>query len=68
MALPLLCERLRHDRGHQLFLNVHPSQPPVLLLQILHIENHRGVQAAELGAQSVERCGADTQLPAQIGH
>ena len=68
MASALLRERLRHDLGLQLFLDEHRSQPPVLLLQVLLLENHQGLHAAELVAPFAESRGADTQLLAKIGH
>jgi hypothetical protein len=68
MASPLFCERLRHDLGLELLLDVHPSQSPVLFLQLLHPGHHRGVHASELGSPLVQRRRANTQLPAQIRH
>ena len=39
----LFFERLRHDLRLELHLNLHPTQSPVLLLQLLHLGHHRGV-------------------------
>jgi len=68
MASPLFRKRLRDDLRLELLFDVHPSQTPVLALQLLHLGHHRGIHPPELGAPLVERRRADAQLPAQIGH
>lgn len=46
----------------------HLLQPPVLILDPLHLGDHRGVHAAVLRPPLVKRRGADRVLPAKIGH
>ena len=66
MASPLFCESLRDDLSLEFFLDIHLAKPLPLLLQLFHASHEGGIHAAELGPPLLERCRADTELPAQL--
>jgi hypothetical protein len=68
MASPLFFERLRHDLGLELFLQVHLLQTPDLFFELLHARHHRQVLAVLLGAPLVERRHTHTHLSANVRH
>ena len=66
MASPFFSEGIRHDLGLEHFIHVHLALATVLFFELLHPSHHGLIHTAILGAQLVERRGADGQLAAEI--
>ena len=68
MAASLFSKRLLKQIGLHAQFGKHALQPPVLILQRLHLAHHGCIHAAKLGPPLVKCRAADPVLAAQLGN